>query len=276
MSESADPFIIMCAPNGARRTKKDHPALPITPDELAECASEILAAGASLMHVHVRDGQGGHSLDIKAYRDALSAIRAAVGQGLVLQITTEAVGIYKPQDQYDLVQSLKPEAVSLALREIRPSREYDDQLKSLFHWMREEGVFPQVIIYGPEDLDDFEKLFEDGVFGERRPFILYVVGRYGGSQEENHKAVEAFHHSRHRFMGLWSACCFGRQEAALTPTVARIGGHMRVGFENNIWAQGGGLAKNNAQLVENAREAGLAAGRHPATAVDVRRIFDLC
>ena len=68
----ADPFIVMCAPNGARRSQADHGRLPVTPAELADCAESIHAAGASIMHVHVRDDDGAHSLDVDRYRDAIA------------------------------------------------------------------------------------------------------------------------------------------------------------------------------------------------------------
>ena len=70
-------FVVMCAPNGARRTRRDHPALPITPDELANSARAICDVGASMIHVHVRDEDGGHTLDVGRYRDAIAAIRGA-------------------------------------------------------------------------------------------------------------------------------------------------------------------------------------------------------
>ena len=85
------------APNGARKTKADHPALPITPKELAATASDCLDAGASMIHLHVRDAQGRHSLDAELYRTAMSAIRRAVGDQLVIQVTSEAAGVYQPR-----------------------------------------------------------------------------------------------------------------------------------------------------------------------------------
>src|SRR5215467_5824953 len=90
---------IAVAPNGGRRTKADHPALPITPDELADVAAASLEAGAAMIHVHVRDRDGCHLLDAEAYRAVIAAIRASVGDRLVLQITSEALGIYQPEEQ---------------------------------------------------------------------------------------------------------------------------------------------------------------------------------
>jgi uncharacterized protein (DUF849 family) len=91
----ADRIVVMSAPNGARRGKADHPALPITPSELAEEAMALVSAGVSVLHLHVRDAAGAHTLDADAYRAAIEAIRARVGDALVLQVTTEAVGRFR-------------------------------------------------------------------------------------------------------------------------------------------------------------------------------------
>src|SRR5512140_78338 len=93
------PVIVAVAPNGARKKRADHPRLPITAIELAACAQECLAAGASMLHLHVRDSQGAHSLDPDLYENAITAIRQRVGDDLILQVTTETAGIYAPHDQ---------------------------------------------------------------------------------------------------------------------------------------------------------------------------------
>src|SRR5690606_19967729 len=91
------PVPIAVAPNGGRRTKADHPALPITPADLARTAAECLEAGAAMIHVHVRDQEQQHLLDADAYRQAIDAIRAEVGQRMVIQITSESLGQYGPE-----------------------------------------------------------------------------------------------------------------------------------------------------------------------------------
>ena len=89
------PLVLAVAPNGARKTKADHPALPIGPEELAETAKACAGAGASMIHLHVRDAEGQHSLDVGRYLAATEAIRAAVGEDLVIQIlNTEAQSGY--------------------------------------------------------------------------------------------------------------------------------------------------------------------------------------
>ena len=81
--------MIAVAPNGARKQKADHPALPLSSAELAETAMQCRDAGACMIHLHVRDARGRHSLDTDAYRQAITAVRDAVGPDMIIQITTE-------------------------------------------------------------------------------------------------------------------------------------------------------------------------------------------
>ena len=87
------PFIVMSAPNGARRGKDDHQSLPITPDEIAACAESVADAGASIMPSHVIDEQGGHSPDPDRYRAATWAVRDWLGDAPIMPLSTGAAGV---------------------------------------------------------------------------------------------------------------------------------------------------------------------------------------
>ncbi len=113
-------MLFTVAPNGARLTKKDHPALPIGPADLAYCAAQCQEAGAAMIHLHVRDKSQKHILDAALYLDAIEAIKLDMGNRIVVQITTEAVGLYEADEQMAVVKAVKPEAVSLGLRELLP------------------------------------------------------------------------------------------------------------------------------------------------------------
>ena len=84
--------LIAVAPNGARRSRKDHPALPVTLDELVETAAACARAGAAMIHLHIRDVYGEHSLDPVRYRHAITAIRERVGDNMLIQVSSEAAG----------------------------------------------------------------------------------------------------------------------------------------------------------------------------------------
>ncbi len=111
---------IAVAPNGARRGKADHARLPITPEEIAREAKLCAEAGASLLHLHVRDDDGRHCLDAGRYREAIAAVRQSVGDALVIQVTSEAAGRYGPDEQMEAVKRLKPEAASVGGHRVDP------------------------------------------------------------------------------------------------------------------------------------------------------------
>src|ERR671917_2716010 len=108
------PLIITVAPNGARRGKADHLAIPLTPAEIGVEAARCQEAGAAMIHLHVRDAEGRHSLDPDLYRAAIAAVRREAGSDLIVQVTTEAVGLYAPEEQIAAMRALEPEAFSAA------------------------------------------------------------------------------------------------------------------------------------------------------------------
>ena len=128
-AETRGRVVVTVAPNGGRKTKADHPALPLTADELARTAAECLERGASMIHLHVRDKDGGHCLDPEAYRSVIARICEEVGDRLVLQITSESLGRYSPAEQRAAVLRTNPEAVSLALRELAPGEDRREGLR---------------------------------------------------------------------------------------------------------------------------------------------------
>ena len=266
------PFIIMCAPNGARRSQDDHARLPITAAELADCAGDLLDAGASMIHVHVRDDAGAHSLDANRYRNAIGAIRERVNRDLVIQVTTEACGRYSAPEQMQLVRELRPEAVSGALRELCPDESAEAEAAVFYQWMVDNEVMPQHILYSGADVERFEALRRKGVIPDPKPFVLFVLGRYAenltGDVTELNSFIEAAGDD-----SIWAVCCFGATEHDAVVAAAGGGGHARVGFENNMALPGGRVAGGNDDLVRLAAQAGIDVGRSPATANDVRALF---
>ncbi|RJL09996.1 3-keto-5-aminohexanoate cleavage protein [Paracoccus siganidrum] len=266
------PFAIAVAPNGARRGQADHPRLPLTAPEIARDATEALEAGAAMIHLHVRDAAGGHVLDADLYREATEAVRRAVGDRLVIQITTEAVGRYTATQQIALVDALHPESVSIALREILPEDGPEDGGESaaaaLFQRMETAGILHQIIIYDAAELQRLDRLAARGVLPDGPLAVLAVAGRYTetGATMAELDAYLAAGIDRHQ----WMLCAFGPQEARFMARAAMAGGHARVGFENNLWLPDGTLAPNNAAIVAATAAASADAGRVLADAAGLR------
>ncbi len=262
-----EPMVIMVAPNGARKTCHDHSAIPITPEELALTAEACLDAGACAMHLHVRDAEARHSLDPDRYRAALDAIHARVGDRLLLQVTTEAVGFYSAEEQIAVVRELVPEAVSLAVREL--ARAGEEAIAELDNWMCEQGVLPQWILYSSEDQALLHDWIRRDVLSASSYPVLFVLGQYTPSIDATPEMLQAFRKEKS-----WMACAFGAPEGLIMQSVADLGGHARVGFENNLVGRDGLPAPDNASLVRSLADY-LHTGkvRRPASAEEAREIL---
>ena len=268
-----DKVVIMSAPNGARRSHADHPALPMTAEESARDAVALLDAGVSVLHLHVRDDDGRHTLDADRYREAIEAIRNSVGNELVIQVTTEAVGQYTAEQQMDVVRELKPEAVSVALREICPVDTDESVAADFFAWMRDERIWPQVILYTVEDVRRFDDLRRRGVFADDAPFVMFVLGNYADSIAGSVAEFDGLLAVTDSSAYPWAVCCFGQNENAVMRVATLREGHVRLGFENNLVLPGGEIAPDNAALIHKYTASSTASARRPASATDVRAAF---
>lgn len=240
---------IAVAPNGGRRTKADHPAIPLSPAELARTAAECLDVGASMIHVHVRRPDGRHLLDADAYRQATDAIRKEVGDRLVIQITTEALGIYAAAEQIAVMKAVRPQAASLALRELAPNGAAEPAFAEALAWMHRENTLPQIILYDPTEAVRLAAMIRRGLVPWPDIPVLYVLGRYTATQTSRPADLLSFLTAEAPHFSNWSVCAFGRHEAACVTTAALLGGHVRVGFENNLHLPDGTLAPSSAALV---------------------------
>lgn len=267
---ATDRVMIIAAPNGARRSRKDHPRLPLSDIELADCAGELLAEGVSVLHLHVRDPRGRHSLDPDRYQTAIAAIRARVGESLILQVTTEAVGRYSRAEQMAAVRALGPEAVSLALNELCPDADAERECARFVAELLARQIWPQYILYSADDVRRFDDLHRRGLFAEDRPACLLVLGRYSDSLEGRPQELDAMLAAADCRQFSWAACCFGRYENAAMLEATAAGGHVRLGFENNLVLCDGTPARDNAQLITQYRESAGHLGRRPATADEIR------
>jgi uncharacterized protein (DUF849 family) len=268
----AQPLIITSAPNGAYKLTSDHPEVPLTPEHIARTAKACLDAGASMLHLHIRDAQGRHSLDVDGYRSALQAVRAAVGDAMVLQVTSEAAKVYQAPAQIAMVRELRPEAVSVGLREVDQPAIGEQGLSEFFGWLARERVMTQVILYDTTDLQRWQDLRQRGVVPDAPWFLLFVLGRYTAGQTSSPTDLVPFVHA-HTGGEPWSVCAFGKTEHACVTAAASLGGHVRVGFENNLYLKNGAVAPDNSALVAQAAEATRSLGRPLATASDIRERF---
>jgi len=248
-SQLAPLAAIMVAPNGARLKKTDHPALPVTVAEIVSTALSCARAGADGIHAHVRDREGNHTLDEGLYRELLAEL-AQVVPDMQHQITTEAVGRYSPEEQMRLVQAVRPGSVSISLAEMT-SEGCTSQIESFYRWCDESEIAVQHILYSPDDLVRLIKLCSQGKIPLRRLQMLFVLGRYGHAVPSEPEAIAGFLQLLPQFAVKpdWAVCAFGRSETACLRAAERLGGKIRIGFENNTINEDGSIARDNADRV---------------------------
>ncbi len=247
------PAVIAVAPNGAYKTSRDHTALPLSDKALAQTALDCSRNGANMIHFHVRDDQQVQSLDSRRYLRATEAIKKAVEDKMLLQITTEAAGIYQPEQQIECIKAVKPEAVSMALRELVPSKAHRAPFHELNDWMLANHVLPQFILYDTNDIHHYADLITQQIIPAKHS-VLLVLGRYSSQQQANPQELIQMLNTLLQYDAEvpWMVCAFGRLESACTNAALSLGGHARIGFENNLHLANGKTAENNAQLIEQA------------------------
>jgi uncharacterized protein (DUF849 family) len=266
------PTIIAVAPNGARRTKADHPSIPLTAAEIGRDAARSVEAGAAMIHAHVRAADGSHILDADLYRQVTAAIRAEAGAAPIVQITTEAVGLYTPEQQMAVADAVAPEAFSIALRELVPDGSYEAPAARFLARHAQAGCLVQHILYDAADVRRFVSLVEKGVVPTACASVLFVLGRYTAGQQSAPADLLPFLDAWSLPLP-WAICAFGRREAACVVAAAALGGHVRVGFENNLHLPDGTVAEDNAALVRQVATGAAALGLRPATPDEARAMF---
>jgi uncharacterized protein (DUF849 family) len=252
-------YHLTVAPNGARRGKADHPALPLSTAGIAETARACQAEGAQAIHLHVRDGDGRHSLDAGRYRAAMAAI-AERAPGMAIQITTEAADRYDVAAQYACLDALRPAAASISVREMARDSALAARCYAL---AREAGTEVQHILYTPDCIARLKAWCNQGVITDPVPSVILVLGRYVPPVAATPGDLSPLLAALDRPVR-WAACAFGRNERACLLAALRLGGQVRIGFENNTETPEGAPLADNAASVRAFVAAAAAEGLHPA------------
>ena len=263
--------IIMVAPNGARKTKSDHPSLPVSITDTVSEAALCHAAGAAALHAHVRGANHEHLLDVGLYRELLQELVQRVPD-MLPQITSEAVGIYTPAEQVACIHALKPRMASMALREISSDFSAPQYAREFFEWCSDNEIHIQHIVYSAEELQRFFDYRDSGVIPSSQRCVLFVLGRYRVDFQSEPADLDPF--LQHDLSGLdWFVCAFGHQEQQCALKAIDAGGHARIGFENNLYLPNGELAGNTAALVTSLVDALASRSCRPAQSETARQLL---
>ena len=216
----------------------------------------------------MRGDQGEHLLDVERYQTLLTGLREQVPDMLV-QVTTEAVGLYSPQQQIDLVFAVKPDFVSVGLREMLGDRSTValKKAKEFYHRAQVEQICIQHILYDAGDIMRIRQTLAAGILPTRAPHILLVLGRYSADFQSDPTELAPLIADGLTDMASWSICAFGRKEYEVMIAAVAAGGHCRVGFENNTYLKDGSLAPDNAALIRQLASSVSAATRTQTLAI---------
>lgn len=251
------PLKISAAPNGARRSQANHPNLPITTLEIVREAKRCWDAGAHEIHLHVRDSDGTHSLDPGRYREAIAAIGRTVPK-IDVQITTEAAGVFDVSTQLRTLTDVVPSAVSISVREI--ARDLSLAPK-MYGFADEAGIQVQHILYGTSDVQLLKHWLETGVVSGAMRNVLLVLGQYNPPRPAQPGALSGFVKAIEGTANRWSVCAFGAHEHSVVEQAIRLGGHVRVGFENNFLRPDGSVASGTWENISLAAKYARKCGR---------------
>ena len=262
------PLLIAVAPNGARYGKDDHPALPITATELAKTAEDCLAAGATMIHLHVRDKNGRHSLAAEYYIKAIAAVKYAVADEMIIQVTSEAAGSYTSKEQISLMLQLMPDCLSIALREFVPSEAAVKPFKEFLQTLSAAGCLVQYILYDETDYKRYQYFLTTGVIPEKNHSLLLVLGRYTKSAPTT-DIIEQYRTILTSKVP-WMVCTFGVNAQQILSKAVVLGCNVRVGFENGFYLPDGSIANSNAELIAKSWQFFAQSGRPLATIKQTR------
>ena len=236
---------LMVAPNGARRVKKDHPEVPLTIQETVEVARNCYEAGAGAIHLHVRNEKGEHVLDAGLYKEALKELEFQVPK-MHIQVTTEAVGKYSPEDMRKLAYDVTPPGTSIGTSELIPSRKPTIEDIKLYKYLTEAGTKIQHILYNPDDIDLLIDLLKKSEIPADGAWCLFVIGHYTGKISYPEKIPKFIEKMRANSVNFdWSICAFAKEEISCLEKAVSLGGKIRVGFENSLYMPDGEIAPDN-------------------------------
>ena len=244
---------IMVAPNGARRTTAEHPAIPVTIQQIVDTAASCHQAGAGAMHFHVRDAKQKHILDAGLYSEALAELAIAVPE-MHLQITTECVGLYSPEDMRALAYQVMPPGISIGIIEMIPDGQPTADDIKLYKSLYEAGTRIQHICYFPEHLEIVRQIIDKAGLPEDDIWCLFTIGHYSGRVSKP-KLIDQFLEKLEslKLSPEWAICAFAEQEQICLQKAVSLGGKVRVGFENSLFMPDGTISENNAARVTAAR-----------------------
>jgi 3-keto-5-aminohexanoate cleavage enzyme len=265
-----DGTLITVAPTGAESSKADVPALPVTLDELVTTAKECQAAGAAVIHVHIRDAGAQPTLDLARLTDTVAALRESTD--LIVQLSTGGAVSDGFQNRLAVLDAA-PDACSLTCGTVNFGDEVFSNpwpfIRELYARTQELGVVPEFELFDLGHVATLHRLLAD--LGTPHGGHLHcdlVMGVPGGMPGDAATLVQAV--SALPAGASWSATGIGRTTLPVMFAALAAGGHLRVGMEDTTSFARGRPVTGNAELVERAATLAELAQRPPLTPAQAR------
>jgi len=297
-----DKFIITAAVTGSIHTPTMSSHLPITPDQIVEDALGAHAAGAAIVHIHVRDPETGQpSADPGLFGEILSEIKSACN---VVVCTTTGGGFGQTTaERVRVVKTYSPELASLnagsmnfALFHIQDTiKDFEYDWEPQFLAMSEDHIFPNTFktlkefsqYFSAENTKPEFEIYDAGMLSNlgflidrglvKKPvYLQFVLGILGGMQATVNNLVFLYNSAREIIGDFkWSVCAAGKEQFRMCNLALLMGGNTRVGLEDNLYLEKGVMAKSSAEQVEKIIRIGKEHGLAPATPNEAREILHL-
>lgn len=287
--------ILTCAITGAITDPDSTPHLPITPDQIADSALGAADAGAAVVHIHVRDPDTRKaSMRLDLYQDTIERLRrynmdvlinlttgpGAVffpGQSESLHVGHERSQFYSAEKRVKHIEIIRPDICSLDFNVMHHAGDsmrvnFRPVLREMAQRIYAAGVKPEIECFDSGDVRMVLDLQQEGVI-ESRPLWQFAMGiKYGWDH-----TADALRYARSMLPpdALWSAFGISREQMPMLANTWLLGGHVRVGLEDNIYLSRGVLAKTNAELVMKGRRIIEDLGGSLATPAQAREILGL-
>lgn len=264
-----NPTIITCAVTGNITTPAQTPYLPITPEEIVNACLEAVRAGAAIVHIHVRHPDGRPSMELKHYREVVERLRAA-DEDVIINLTTGPGQRFIPSNDEPSVAApgttlMRPELRVEHIRELRPeicSLDFNTMysgtsvvintprnLAIMAEIIRDSGVLPELEVFDSGDIQLANHFIQEGRVDMPALFQIVLGVRYGAIATPE---TLMYMKSLLPAAANWAAFGVGRFNFPMLAQAWLLGGHVRVGLEDNIYLEKGVLAPGNAVLVEKA------------------------
>ncbi len=272
-----DKVIISCALTGAWPRKEQNPAVPYTPQEIADAAYASWKAGAAIVHLHMRDDEGNGTMDKEKFKESVRLIREHKDCDAVINCTSS--GAVNPTEDERLAHFIEIPEIEMGSCDIGSFNWGDnaifdnspDFLKKLCNVYNEHDIKPEVEIFDYGMIGNAKHYMENG-FIKSPMWCELVLGVLGGMDATVENLLYLAQHLPEGT--IWSACGIGKAHLPIMYAALALGGHLRVGLEDNLYMSHG-VKATNPLMVERAVRVVKDFGKEPATSAEAREILGI-